>query len=281
MNDQPCPKKGLNTLLLATDGADLGKSSLQEALNLAKLCSSKLITVAVVGTDRHYEDVLAWQREMERLEEEMRDRLESFRHQASKEGVDIEILIRWGEEPYLEIVEEATKNRAGMVIMGTHGRTGLKRLLKGSVTANVIGYAPCNVLVVPSDVKLKYRNILVSTDGSIHSTAATSEAIAIAKRCAATLVVLSVAPSDAEVSAANDNVTQVVATAQRENVSTEGVVARGNPPEVIVEVSKQKNADLIVVGSHGRTGLMHLLMGSVTEQVICHAEAAVLVVKAR
>ncbi len=212
-------QKGLDALLLATDGTDLGKSSLREALNLAKLCSSKLIAVAVIGTDRHYEDALAWQREMEQLEEEVRDRLEPFRHLASEEGVDIEILIRWGEEPYLEIVEEATKNRAGMVIMGTHGRTGIKRLIKGSVTANVIGYAPCNVLVVPSEVKLKYRNILVSTDGSRHSAAASSEAVAIAKRCAATLVIVSVAPSDSEVSSANDNVNQAVALLQKERTS--------------------------------------------------------------
>jgi nucleotide-binding universal stress UspA family protein len=280
MNGQTCPRERLERLLLATDGADLGKSSLREALHLAKLCSSKLITLAVVGTDRHYEDAMAWQREMERVEDSMRDRLEPFRRQALEEGIDIEILIRWGEEPYWEIVEEATKNRAGMVIMGTHGRTGIKRLIQGSVTANVIGHAPCNILVVPSNVKLGYRNILAATDGSIHSAAATYEAVAIAKRCAATLVILSVAASDSEVPAANDTVNQAVALAQRENVTTEGAVARGKPPEAIVEISKQKKADLIVVGSHGRTGLMHLLMGSVTEQVICHAEAAVLVVKA-
>ncbi len=280
MNGQACPRERVDTLLLATDGAESSKGALREALNLAKLCASKLIAVAVVGTNRPYEDALAWHREMERLEEAMRERLEPIRHLASEEGIDLEIIIRWGEDPYLDIVEEVGKNRASMVIMGTHGRTGIKRLLKGSVTANVIGHAPCNVLVVPSDVKLNYQNILLATDGSRHSAAAASEAIAIAGRCAGTLVIVSVAASDTEVSSANNNVNQAIELAEKEKVRREGVVARGRPHEAIVEVSKQKNADLIVVGSHGRTGLMHLLMGSVTEQVICHAEAAVLVVKA-
>jgi nucleotide-binding universal stress UspA family protein len=280
MNGQTCPREGLHTLLLATDGVDLGKSSLREAMNLARLCGSKLVAVAVVGTDRHYEDALAWHREMERLEEAMRIRLEPFRLLASEERIDTEILIRWGEDPYLEIVEEAKKNQAGMVIMGTHARTGLKRLIKGSVTANVIGHAPCNVLVVPSDVKIDYRNILAATDGSKHSDAAISEAIAVARRCGAALVIVSVATSDSEASTAHDFVNEAVKLAERENLTTEGMVARGKAYEAIVQVSKEKSADLIVVGSHGRTGLMHLLMGSVTEQVICHAQAAVLVVKA-
>jgi nucleotide-binding universal stress UspA family protein len=54
----------------------------------------------------------------------------------------------------------------------------------------------------------------------------------------------------------------------------------GKPYEAIVDTAKQRQADLIIVGSHGRTGLKRLLMGSVTERVIGHAETAVLVVKA-
>ena len=75
MDSRACPREGMDTLLLATDGAEFSKSALREALNLAKLCGSRLIAVAVVGTHRHYEDALAWHREMERLENEMRDRL--------------------------------------------------------------------------------------------------------------------------------------------------------------------------------------------------------------
>lgn len=56
-----------------------------------------------------------------------------------------------------------------MIIIGTHGRTALKRLMVGSVTAKVIGHAPCKVLVVPKDTKLTLEKILIATDGSVYS----------------------------------------------------------------------------------------------------------------
>lgn len=206
--------------------------------------------------------------------------------------------MRQGEEPYKYIVEEAEKNQIGMIIMGRRGRTGLKRLMMGSETAKVIGHAPCNVLVVPRAAKIECRNILTATDGSKHSDAATSEAICIAKRCGAKLIVISVVPSesispmdivhsemwreliaDEELRKAETNIKKAKGLAEKEGVKAEGLVLSGRPYEAIVNTAKEKRADLIVVGSHGRTGLARLLMGSVTERVIGYTECAVLVVK--
>jgi len=61
--------------------------------------------------------------------------------------------------------------------------------------------------------------------------------------------------------------------------ATEGRVVQGDPREVLVEVARTENADLLVVGSHGRTGLAKLLMGSVASHVTTHAPCNVLVVK--
>jgi nucleotide-binding universal stress UspA family protein len=164
--------------------------------------------------------------------------------------------------------------------MGTHGKTEMKRLMMGSVTALVIGHAPCNVLVLPLNAKVECKNVLIATDGSKYSDSAASEAIGIAKRCGSSLIVISVASSDADLGSAINNVNKVSKIAEEEGIKVKSVVAKGKPYEAIVETSKQKEVDLIVVGSHGRTGLTRLLMGSVTERVIGHAEAAVLVVKA-
>jgi nucleotide-binding universal stress UspA family protein len=76
-------------------------------------------------------------------------------------------------------------------------------------------------------------------------------------------------------------VKRVEEVAAREGLRAEGLTLTGRPYESIVETSKQKSADLIVVGSHGRTGIERLLMGSVTERVIVRSETAVLVVKAK
>jgi hypothetical protein len=65
----------------------------------------------------------------------------------------------------------------------------------------------------------------------------------------------------------------------KEGVSVTGLIYSGKPYEAIITTAKEKKADLIVVGSHGRSGIDRLLMGSVTERVIGLAECAVLVVK--
>jgi nucleotide-binding universal stress UspA family protein len=277
MNGLVCPIAKMEKLLVATDGSVFSKSAVREAVNLAKICSGKLYVVSVVKTNLEYESIVP--QIVEKEEEKMRQHLESVKDRASKEGVDCEIISHRSEEPYQDIVDEAEKNQADMVIMGTHGRTGLKRLMMGSVTAKVIGHATCNVLVVPLDAKIECGNILVATDGSKYSEAAASEAIGIAKRCGGSLTVISVASSDAEILSAEDYVKEVSELAEKEGIKTDGLAVKGIPYKAIVDASKRKRADLIVVGSHGRTGLERLLMGSVTERVIGHSESAVLVVR--
>jgi len=277
MSRQLCPIARLEKLLLPTDGSKFSESAIREAIKLAKICSSKLYAVSVIKTNLEFETLVP--QVIEKDEKEAIEHLESIKTRASTEGVNCEIIVLRGEEPYQDIVDEATKNQVNMIIMGRHGRTGLLRLMMGSVTAKVIGHAPCNILVVPPTAKVECRNILIATDGSKYSEAATSEAIGIAKRCGSSLIVISVASSDAEITSAEDNVKKVVELVEKESIKIEGLTVTGKPYEVIVETSKQKHADLIVVGSHGRTGLERLLMGSVTERVIGHTESAVLVVR--
>ena len=273
-----CPIAKMEKLLVATDGSEFSKSAIREAMNLAKQCSSKLIALSVVKTNPEFEDLVP--QVIEKLEKEVIRYLESIKNRASRENVDCEIIVRLSEEPYQDIIDEAAKNQVNMIIVGTHGRTGLKRLMMGSVTAKVIGHATCNVLVVPVTAKVECKNILIATDGSRYSDAAAIEAIGVSKRCGSSLIVISVATSDEEIKSAEDNVKKVVELAEKEGIKTDGLAVKGIPYEAIVDASKRKGADLIVVGSHGRTGLERLFMGSVTERVIGHSESAVLVVRA-
>ncbi len=143
-----CARLGFERLLLATDGSESAQAAVQEAIAIAKTCSSLLFVVSVVEVNPEYE-ALAPQI-VERAEIETKKDLDSIKAAASKEGITCEVLAHQGEEPFRFIIEEANKLKADMIIMGSHGRTGLKRLMMGSVTARVIGHAPCKVLVVPS-----------------------------------------------------------------------------------------------------------------------------------
>jgi len=275
---QACPTARLEKLLLPTDGSKFSEGAIREAINLAKNCSSKIFVLSVVEMNPEFEALAP--EIIEKMERETRQHLESVKSRALKEGVDCEIIVHEGEEPYRYIVDEAAKKQVEMIIMGRRGRTGLKRLMMGSVTARVIGHSPCKVLVIPETAKVSYKNILIATDGSKYSDAAALEAISIAKRCGSDLIALSVTTKDKDLLSAKKSVEKISQIAEREGLKSKTLTPRGTPSNVIVETAEKKNADVIVVGSHGKTGLERLLMGSVTERVIGQANCAVLVVKA-
>ena len=278
MNALACPTARMGNLMVATDGSKYGESAVREAIRLAKICSSNLIAVSVVKTNIEFDSVLP--QFVEKKEKEAIKHLESVKAQAAEEGVNCVTIVSRNEEPYEDIVHHASENNVYMIMMGTHGRSEMKRLMMGSVTAKVIGHASCNILVLPLNAKVECKNVLIATDGSKYSEAAASEALGIAKRCGSSIIVLSVALSDAELTATQDNVNKVSEAAAKEDIKTTSIVTKGKPYESIIETAKQKEVDVIVVGSHGRTGLARLLMGSVAERVIGLSESAVMVVKA-
>ncbi len=291
-----CPTARVEKILLATDGSEYSEGAIREAISLAKKCSSRLTVISVIETNPEF-DTLAPQL-MEKKEKDAREKLVAVQARAKQEGVDCEIIVREGEDSYKAIVDEAVRNKSDMIVMGRRGRTGLKRLMMGSVTARVIGHAPGNVLVVPKDSHLEFKNILVATDGSKYSVAAASHAIGLAKRNGADLTVVSVVPSELltptdieftisqrehiveqEMQVAEKNAKAVKEAAQKEGVAVKAFVLSGKPSEAIVQTAQEKNAGLIVLGSHGRTGVEKFLMGSVAERVIVLAACPVLVAK--
>jgi hypothetical protein len=273
-----CPVGKAERLLLATDGTQHSEGAIREAINFAKKCSSKLYAMSVIEIDMEYESLA--QKHLEKEEEFIRKHLESIKERASREGIPCETLICNDREPHQCIVKEASERQADMIIIGRRGSKGLAKLLMGEVAAKVIGYAPCKVLVVPKAAKIEFRNILAATDGSVHSNAALTEAIAIAKRCGSHLIALSAMRDESERKEAENFSGQAAATAQKEGVSAEAVTPAGRSFDAIVETAGGRGVDLIVMGTYGKTGLLKMLMGSSTERVIGLSGCAVLVVRA-
>lgn len=293
-----CPTARVERILLSTDDSEYSEGAIREAIKLAKKCSSRLAAILVIETNPEFETLAP--QVLEKAERAAREHLEAVKDRAKKDGVDCETIVREGEDSYKCIVDEAIKSKSTMIVMGRRGRTGLKRLMMGSVTARVIGYAPCTVLVVPKAAQFECRNILIASDGSKYGDAAAVEAIMMAKQCESRLTVLSVVPSESispmdivasqmqrdliaeqEYQAAERNVKKIRDAADKEGVKANGLVLGGKPAETIIQTAKGKNADLIVLGSHGRTGVEKLLMGSVAERVIVLSSSAVLVVKGK
>lgn len=293
-----CPITKVEKLLLSTDGTESSEGAVREAIKLAKRCSSKLTAISVVETNPEYGTIAP--QIVEKAVQNVKAHLEMVQVRAKKEGVECWTVVYEGEDSYRYIAEEAEKQRSTMIVMGRRGKKGLKRLVMGSTTAWVIGHAPCSVLVVPRAAQVEYKNVVVATDGSKYSMAAASEAIGIAKLNGSKLTVIAVVPAelaaptdvdfavvqrekiaDQVMHEAEKNARVVKDAAQKEGVSVQAFVMTGRPGDAIIETARDQSADLIVVGSHGRTGIDRLLMGSVAERVIVLASSAVLVVKGR
>jgi hypothetical protein len=146
-----CPTPGFEKLLVATDGSEFSKAAVQEAIKIAGACSSTLYVLLVVEINAEVE---LWDAQSaDKIEKDMRKYLEGIKARAVREGIKCEIILHLGDEPYRNIVSEAKERKVNTIIMGSHGRTGLTRLMMGSVVTRVIGHAPCKVLVVPVKVK--------------------------------------------------------------------------------------------------------------------------------
>ncbi len=147
MTKQICPTPGFEKLLVATDGSAFSKAAVQEAIKIAGACSSTLFVLLVIEVNTEVE---LWDAQAaDKIEKDMRKYLDAIKTRAAREGVKCEVILHLGDEPYKFIVSEAKKRKVNTIIMGSHGRTGLTRLMMGSVVSRVIGHAPCKVLVVP------------------------------------------------------------------------------------------------------------------------------------
>ena len=278
----PFPK-----ILVCTDGSPDSEGAITAALQLAKATGSMVVLLEVIfylaGYELQSPDTLVSPMvnlELMQIQETAaNERLETWRAEAAREGVTLEPRVRTGSSAYEGILEEAGETQPDLIIMGRHGYTGLTRLLMGSVTARVIGHSPCHVLVAPRGVPLSFERLLVASDGSPFSEAAWNEALSLAKAMGSALIGVAVATSDRDIPTATEAVRHLEAAASQQGITLDTMILTGRPEEGIVKAAEFKQASLIVVGSHGRTGLKRLLMGSVAERVIGHAKCPVLVVK--
>ena len=131
-------------ILLATDGSPSCDNALERSLEIAQERGSKLAAVSVVYTNDEF--YALGQTVIQGMYKEADKVLAKVKKWAGDLGVQTEVFVKDGE-PHQAIVDLATEQSSDLIVMGSHGRKGLTRLLMGSVTERVIGYANCPVLV--------------------------------------------------------------------------------------------------------------------------------------
>ena len=283
-----------DTLIVGFDDSPSSKAALIEASNLVKKHGGRVILVHAVYFDTEEFGIAPEQLE-KRLKIGEKACIQSKNMVTSEFGIDVQSLLCEGDPPDV-ILNIAQGKKADLIVLGTYGRKGLKRLLMGSVTSRVIADAPTDVLVVKKpciECTGEYKSILVPFDGSDFSKRALNRACQISKGDSAEVTVLYVIPRYEEMldffktdsirkslfqeAAKITDSAKGFALLQGIMVKTE--IAEGHAEEKIVETAKNMDHGLIVMGSHGYRGMNKAIIGSTAERVILNAACPILVVR--
>jgi nucleotide-binding universal stress UspA family protein len=293
--------KPFQTILFAADFSEGSQEAFRAACSLAVEGETRLHVFHVVEPQWVPEDPVPYGQAAVQYDDAGRDggRDETLRRRMYEVyipncPVDVEYHTSEGDAS-TEIVHMADEIEANLIVVGTHGRTGLSWLLAGSVATAVLRRAHCPVMAVHSSDRPftaeETRVILHPTDFSADSEDALRVARTLARELGTRLILLHVAPFDVLV---NDMVVPVdpkvyhdALEEVRQRVDgpdlkypVESRLCRGDAAGEIIRMAGELECGLIVMGTHGRTGLRRLLMGSVAEYVLPRARCSVLAVKA-
>ena len=267
----------LHRIVVATDGTDASAGAVRTGVALARAHGARLIGLSIALDNPEYSTLVP--NLQEAAERNAREALKSFIDEA---GPGAETVTRDATDPVQGIAAAADELNADLIVMGRQNKGALGRLLVGHTTAGVIGAGATPVLVVPRAARLWEKRVLLATDGSSYSQAAAAAAGRVAAQTGLPVSVVSVVTTSHN-DTRRKEAERAVATALEHlrslGLAADGEVAEGRPDEAIVRAAESAGADLIVLGSRGRTGLTKVLMGSVAERVIGHAACPVLVVK--
>ncbi len=198
------------------------------------------------------------------------------------------------------ILQYSKENDVDLIVMSSHGRSGLNRWVYGSVAERIMSQAPCPTLIINSRLDSQEpapKKILVPLDGSELAEKAIPPALSLAQTLDAQLYLLSVTTSGearietaaraeafADIESGEAMKGQDYLQALSENLAYEGVqydvkIASGTVAEAIIEYAAEHGMELIVMSSHGRTGLKRWVYGSVAEKVLRSACCATMIVR--
>lgn len=282
----------IKSVLVPLDGSDLAEQALNYAVPIADRHSAQLHLVFVISPDAEASE-----------EDNARTYLSEISSKIEREA---QAHVRLGT-PADEIIDTGDDLDEPMIVMTTHGRTGIGRWIYGSVADKVVHASEAPVLLLRSDAgKLDggdISRILAPIDGSAYAEAALTFAKSMAKTFDAELHVARVAETaslysslgyetyapgagqpmtdvvEYMVNQAHKYVNEVTADLREQGYDAQGVVLEGFAGEELIAYEKKIDAQLVVMATRGRSGFDRFIFGSVAERVLKSGKTPVLMVK--
>ncbi|EMA23009.1 universal stress protein [Haloarcula amylolytica] len=277
-------------ILVPTDGSPGSERAFEVAATLANTHDAAVHVLSVVDEHGPTDD---WDYDGDSPAEAF---VESQADHVDTEGLSVTAAVREGVV-HDAVLDYGDETDIDLIVMGTHGRTGVRRFLLGSVTEKVVRLADVPVLSVKADAEpgtVSFDDILLPTDGSSGAEAAIEPTGTLASATDATVHLVSVVDTrslgidvgssviiDELESVATDAVGDASDRLSGMGVETvETAITHGVPYRAILDAIEEAGADLVVIGTHGRTGIDRYLLGSVAEKLVRTSPVPVITVRA-
>ncbi len=273
-------------IVVPLDGSELAEIALPYAEELAGRLGSQITLFSVLESAEavEYQECQSY---IEKITRDTKHNAEKYLEQPAGKSITVGSATRVGY-PADSIISYVNKGDFKLIIMATHGRSGIGRWALGSVADKVVRSTIRQPLMLirargtHADVQEKniLKKVLVPLDGSTRSQVVIPYIAEIASRLAAELTVLHVvSPDNQSVSEAESYLKRICSLLEEEGITNAYKVRTGDAAEEIINLADELNIDMVAMSTHGRTGLSAWALGSVAQKVLMGGKTPLLLVR--
>lgn len=280
-------------ILVPLDGSELAERVVASALQLAEAMESTVTLLTVISHKSIDDpDLVAKAVQSGAFEADLY--LRSVKKHFLPTMTPIETAVIIGK-PEKAIIQFAQENEIDLIVMSTHGRSGITRWAFGRVAGKVLRRAPCPTVILRSEEEIKpqeFKRVLLPLDGSPLAERALEAAQILAANLEITLLLLRVVERSSyygfgyddkhmeeERREASAYLLEVEKKLKEQHISVMTHVADGQAADEIVDYAEVEGVDLIILSSRGYSGFDTWMFGSVAEKVMKGAPCAILVIR--
>jgi len=277
----------MKTILVPTDFSEQARHALSFAAQIAhKGEGAKIVILHIIeGLGEHSfnttgevetgtgEEVII----LNELNKRAHAAMQALINEKEFENLDMEGLVEFGN-PYKGISKEIARCGADLVVMGTKGSSGLEEVLIGSNTEKVVRYSKCPVITLKAPIAFdEIKNIVLATNLKEDQTRMIGELKKLQALTGATLHLVKVnTPNHFNTNRQVEEEFEKFVTEHQLTDYTTNIYNDATEEDGILFFADKMHACLIAIGTHGRTGLLHLLSGSIAEDLVNHSHIPVL-----